>query len=312
MNKMMIILISCLSATLFGTDPPTEDRKAILAMAGTYAVGFHFQETVSFQNGYEPKPAYDAAALEWVTLVEDSGHKIVLQHVLQTKRGIVKHWRQDWLYENNVLWEYEGAHTWRKRTLPPEQVAGTWTQRVFQVDDSPRYESLGNWQHLGNLSQWESAATNRPVPRRDATKRDDYNILAARNRHALTLTGWVHEQDNVKLRREDEDLHYIVREVGVNRYDRILTEKCDGAIQWWQTNSRYWQTVRTVWAEVLADKEVLRLRPVLDDKPLYKHLFDAGEALAQADENKIRQRVTQIISRFMLPPHNQSAKAAIR
>jgi len=293
-------------------EPAPQDRAAILAMAGTFTVDFHFQETVAFEAGYEPKPAYDAAGMELVSVLEDTGTKIVLQHVLQTEHGIVKHWRQDWLYENDTLWEYKGDHSWRKRVLPREQVAGTWTQRVFQVDDSPRYESFGRWQHRGNLSEWESAPTDRPVPRRDATKRDDYNILAARNRHALTLTGWVHEQDNVKLHREGEKRRYIVREVGVNRYDRTLATNCEKADRWWQEHSGFWQEVRGAWDEVLAANQEIRLARELDGKSLFKNLSEIGEEAVAGDQPADRARIKETIARFMTEAGEPAKRTAMR
>lgn len=195
--------------------PKEKDREAILAMAGTYVVNFHFQETVPFELGYQLKGPQDSAALEVIIVDEETGNKIVLQHLLQSESGrVTKHWRDDWEYENRVLWEYQGDSVWTKRELTPAEATGTWTQRVFQVDDSPRYESYGKWTHTGNLSQWQSFSTNRPLPRREHTTRSDYNILAGINRHALTQTGWVHEQDNYKLRRDASGDHVLVRESG--------------------------------------------------------------------------------------------------
>ena len=258
------------------------DRQAILAMAGTFVVDFHFEETVGFPMGYELRPAYDASALEIVVIVENSENKIVLQHVLQTEKRIIKHWRQDWEYENRTLWEYQGNRQWRKRDLSAAEAKGTWTQRVFQVDDSPRYESHGVWTHIGDLSQWESAMTYRPLPRREYTKRDDYDILAARNRQALTQSGWVHEQDNYKLKLGDPN-QVLAREIGLNRYVMTREGRCEQTRQWWMDRAPFWADVREVWTELFEGGEMVTLQKELEGKPLYRQLFDLAEAHAGKD-----------------------------
>ena len=278
------------------------DRAAILEMAGSYTVAFHFKETVSFQAGYELKPAYDSSATEIVVVVEDSPDKIVLQHVLKTRKGIIKHWRQDWEFENRRLLEFHGANRWKNRELTPEEAQGSWTQRVFQVDDSPRYEAVGRWNHQGNLSQWESTLTQRPLPRREYTQRDDYNILVAKNRQALTLTGWVHEQDNSKLRRLEDGDHIIAREFGLNRYDRIAPEKCAEARDWWEKHRHFWADVRAVWNQLAQTQAEIHLHKEIDEKPLYRYLFDldATQGDGPYQSREYRPRIEKIIDRFLM------------
>ncbi|MDZ7686116.1 MAG: DUF6607 family protein [Gammaproteobacteria bacterium] len=76
---------------------------------------------------------------------------ISLQHVLVmfmrqddgslSKPIVVKHWRQDWRYEDRDLHTFEGMKTWRHERLSRREAQGTWSQAVYQVDDWPRYES---------------------------------------------------------------------------------------------------------------------------------------------------------------------------
>lgn len=280
-----------------------KDREAILAMAGTYEVEFHFEETVGFPEGYEITDPYDASALEVVIIDEETEDRIVLQHILQTKRGIIKHWRQDWLYENRELWEFQGNRTWKKRTLSEDEAKGTWTQRVFQVDDSPRYESFGKWQHQAGVSQWESALTNRPLPRREYTKRDDYDIMVARNRHALTSAGWVHEQDNYKLQLRDGEEKILAREIGVNTYTRVEKVKCADARQWWRDHRPFWVTVRDRWDHIFANQEVLALAGQVEEKALYRHIFDLDRAWLSkgfSDEEPLGDQIDKIITLFQV------------
>ncbi|MEM8495668.1 MAG: DUF6607 family protein, partial [Planctomycetota bacterium] len=149
---------------------PHADREAILAMTGEYKVKFQFQETVAIEPGYELKEPYASGATEFVEVVEDTGDYIALQHILvmhpQNEDGtldqdaepvVVKHWRQDWTYEDTTLIAFRGNNTWERVELDPAEVKGTWSQAVYQVDDSPRYESFGTWQHIGDRSAWQSA-----------------------------------------------------------------------------------------------------------------------------------------------------------
>jgi hypothetical protein len=121
------------------------DRRAILAMAGTYRVSFHFEETFACTPGYAPTPAYDESAVELVRVVEDRGDFISLQHILVVDHDsedpmVVKHWRQDWTYEDTELFLFRGRDVWERVQVPRDEAEGTWTQAVYQVGDSPRYE----------------------------------------------------------------------------------------------------------------------------------------------------------------------------
>ncbi len=58
------------------------DRRAILAMLGGYEVQFKFDETVILQPGYKRSEPKRSMGFEFVLLVEDTGRKISLQHIL--------------------------------------------------------------------------------------------------------------------------------------------------------------------------------------------------------------------------------------
>ncbi|HLT52248.1 MAG TPA: DUF6607 family protein, partial [Flavobacteriaceae bacterium] len=114
MKRTALLAILALTFTINGNsqNKKTQDQKAIKSMCGCYEVSFNFAETFQYSND----PNYKASAvkhdkgLEWVQLVEDSENKIVMQHLLIVGRPdsphIVKHWRQDWLYENTDLYTY--------------------------------------------------------------------------------------------------------------------------------------------------------------------------------------------------------------
>ncbi|MEJ0085603.1 MAG: DUF6607 family protein [Pseudomonadota bacterium] len=251
-----LVLCAAFAQGAFARDSAAfeRDRKAILAMAGDFEVKFKFDETVALREGYELK--HDkSAGFETVLVAEDTGRKIVLQHILVSKDGehVVKHWRQDWTYEDRDLREFAGGRTWTGRHLSASTVRGTWTQAVYEVNDGPRYESYGRWVHDGMYSAWQSAVTWRPLPRREYSTRKDYDVLLAVNRQAITPWGWVHEQDNTKWDRSNTAVRpYIARELGVNEYRCVTDFDFAPARAYYERTRGYWAAVRAEWAHLLA------------------------------------------------------------
>lgn len=246
----LLIPLLLAGSVLAGEAAFEKDRKAILAMAGDFEVGFHFRETLSLHEGYEvrEKP-YDEDAHETVKVVEDTGRRIVLQHLLQVGPVVVKHWAQIWTFEDTEILQFQGKRVWTTRVLAPEEVKGKWSQRVTQVDDSPRYEGIGAWIHNGQSSEW-SATANRPLPRREHSKRKDYDLLVVTNRHTITPAGWFHEQDNTKWVKRDGQEYPLCREVGLNPYRRVTGHDFSKANDYWTKTAGFWKEVRGVWEEI--------------------------------------------------------------
>nr|WP_245584256.1 DUF6607 family protein [Silanimonas lenta] len=264
--------------------PPPEDRAAILAMQGEYAVRFHFQETVPLSPGYEARQAKDSGAREVVILVEDSPTKIVLQHLLVSPKGhVTKHWRQDWVYEAPERFEFVAEQTWRLRPLAPEETAGKWTQCVYEVSDAPRYCGTGAWNHKYGNPTWTSDRSWRPLPRREYTVRSDYNALNAENRHTITPFGWTHEQDNTKVRREGErTVGTLTREFGFNDYRRTTATDFGPAYRYWQATAPFWAEVRARWQAALASGGLVLDTPV-DGMPVIEALFELAAKRENGD-----------------------------
>ena len=99
-------------------------------------------------------------------MVTDEPDFISLQHILVMRMVgeegepmepmVVKHWRQDWRYEYRELYTYRGFNAWERDRRGRAEVQGAWTQSVFQVDDTPRYQATGRWEHYANYSSWHS------------------------------------------------------------------------------------------------------------------------------------------------------------
>lgn len=269
-----------------------QDQEAIKEMCGCFEVTFNFAETfqVNRDSLYVPSKTKTDKGLEWAQLVVDEKDKISIQHLLQvgppSQPYIVKHWRQDWLYENTAFYVYNGDNEWVFQEKNKNDVEGQWTQKVFQVDDSPRYEGSGSWVHVDGKSYWENTTTA-PLPRREYTKRSDYNITLRGNRHEITAFGWVHDQDNAKIIREkNKDDEIIAHEKGYNTYKKVDDSRCQAAQDWWKTNFDKWATVRSKWNDVYGRHKDLNLETKVDNKVLYKHLF-AEEMTAKEDIDKV-------------------------
>ena len=278
-----------------------QDRKAILALAGDYEVRFQFRETVPMRKGYELTKPYFSEATEIIEVLEDTGRRIDLQHILLVHGRVVKHWRQTWTYEPTVVYEFKGHRTWVPRAVSAAEGKGAWLQYVTQVDDSPRYSGIARWEHTSNMSSWESAAW-RPLPRREYTVRSDYQVLVAKNRHTLTPEGWVHEQDNYKLVLDGEERSIIAREVGLNVYNRTTAVDFSKAREYWAATQEFWGDVRAFWADLMDGEQTVKLSGSWEDKKLYEHMFGlAADAQDNPGEREARQdRIRTIMDGFLL------------
>jgi len=286
-------LLAITALTGFSQESKKEDIKAIKSMCGCYEVKFNFTETFNYPKdsaSYKPSATKHETALEWVELLEDKPNKLVLQHLLIVGKGendIVKHWRQDWLYENTNLYSFYKDNSWKFNKLTDKNVKGQWTQKVFQVDDSPRYEGSSSWVHIDGKVYWMNTA-DAPLPRREHTKRNDYNVLNRRNIHEITATGWNHEQDNKKIIRDAVGKDTLLaEEKGLDVYTKVDDSKCLLAQNWWKNNKELWLKVRNKWEKVYGTNKDLALQNKVNKKSLFSVLFDLKPTATQAEVDAI-------------------------
>lgn len=299
MKRLFTISVFVLAFTISSNaqKQKKKDQDAIKEMCGCFEVTFNFAETFQFNQDslYKPSKTKIDRGLEWAELVEDANNKISIQHLLQVgspeKPMIVKHWRQDWLYENQDFYMYNADNNWNFEKKPKDKVKHQWTQKVYQVDDSPRYEGSGSWVHVDGKSYWENTTTA-PLPRREYTKRSDYNITMRGNRQEITEFGWIHDQDNDKVVRKSgkEDV-IIAKEKGYNIYKKVDDSRCQAAQDWWKTHENKWALVRTKWNDIYARNQNLTLEEKVENKFLYKHLFD--------DEMTVENDINRVIEAFV-------------
>ena len=295
MKKNITILALAVTATMQAQSQ--KDIQAIKAMTGCYEVSFNFAETFSKNKEYEKKKNYRSGALEWVTVAEESPKKIALQHILIVnpkgtgKDAVVKHWRQDWLYENTDLYVYDKEGHWKYKKLSPADVKGQWTQAVYQVDDAPRYAGSATWVHVDGRNYWENT-TDAPLPRREYTTRQDYNVLQRTNHHEIYDWGWIHDQDNKKILRKDgQPDTEIVQEKGIEYYKKVDDGKCRIAQDYWKEYAPLWKSVRQSWDDEMAKKQDITTMPGTEDVYLYNDLWKLKPSEGAAAKKYIKKYI---------------------
>ena len=255
------------------------DRRAILSMLGEYQVSFNFHETAVLKAGYVRNDPKHSGGFEVVVLADDSDSRISMQHILVGASGmIIKHWRQDWVYELPSHWVYVDVQRFDTHHRKSASVPGTWTQLVYGVNDGPRYAGSGRWNHRYGVSTWTSERTWRPLPRREYSKRKDYHLLNVENRHTITPQGWTHEQDNTKVIRKDGEDTILVREFGFNDYRRITGFNFSPGFDYWEATSPFWTLVRKRWDKELNKENETRLLFLTGDEKFSDEVLSLADA----------------------------------
>ncbi|UBZ15225.1 hypothetical protein LDL77_05800 [Flagellimonas marinaquae] len=293
MVPLLVVGLTTIGAT--AQEKKELDREAILDMCGCYEVSFKYTETFAPEIDYEKHLDYTSSALELALPIEEGDDKISLQHLLVLNDTmVIKHWRQDWLYENQKIFHYDKDNNWVFSELPAEEVKGQWTQKVYQVDDSPRYAGSSTWVHFDGKHYWENQSDS-PLPRREYSKRSDYNVMSRGNRQEITATGWVHEQDNDKIIRKDgkQDV-LLAQEKGYNTYVKVADERCKAAKDWWKKNKVFWATARDAWDEVYEREGDLTLLKQVDGQPLFMHFY--GLEKESASKAEILETIDKFIA----------------
>lgn len=282
------------------TSKKEQDRQAIRALAGCYTVTFNFAETFAEQPDYVYRDRYFEQAKEYAFIIEETEDKIAIQHILYaTDTALIKHWRQDWVYENREVLTFVRNHEWTTRRLPAEQVKGTWTQKVYQVDDTPRYEGFGTWVHVDGRHFWQSFA-EAPIPRRDSQVRSDYNLLRRGSHVEVFADGsWVIDQDNKKLIRDAGGNDTLLcQEKGIERFTPNAFDP-QKAVNFWEARKAFWADVRAAWDHVIATSAHIRVQ---EHKKLYQGQFRLAERFAgdKYDAAAAKEAIAQLFETHLV------------
>lgn len=279
-----------------GTGKPNVDK-----LCGCYSVNFRYAETFSPDENYKFHDREDMNAMELALPMENTDKKLVIQHLLViADTMVIKHWREEWTYENPTLYEYKGGKNWEKETLASNDVKGKWTQTVWEVNDEPRYQGISAWINNDNKTYWESTV-DAPLPRREYTTRNDYNILKRRNRILLTKDGYLHEQDNEKILRENGKDKLIVLEKGYNTYYKADESECEVARNWWKNNSSFWTVVKNEWENYLSKTDKVSVKNKVDDKILgdyFTTLWKDWKSKKITDD-QLPGKVKEVLAKFL-------------
>jgi hypothetical protein len=261
-------------------------------------------EIFGSEINYKLDKPYQSWGTEMIIVIKDEPDFISLQHIMMmyfkdqngeiTGPYIQKHWRQDWKYEDKNILTYKKNKIWEK--LQADKNMNTWSQTVYQVDDSPRYESYGKWIHSKTASRWVSQPTPRPLPRREFSVRNDYDLLSGLNKITIMSWGWVMEEINEKIIIPNT---YLGSEYGVARYQRISNYDFGPANEYWDKTKNYWSIVRSKWNEVLSNKRVCLLKSY-KDKPLYLYKFNYAEDYkSHQDDARAYRDISNTINNFI-------------
>ncbi len=311
MKKITGFSLGCLFGIVVFAQP-APDRKIIDKLCGCFEVSFKYAETFAPSADYKFHDREEIGGTAELALpIEVSDNKVVIQHLLiVSPTVIVKHWREEWTYENPVIWKYKGDRTWVKEILPAGEVEGKWTQTVWEVADEPRYQGYSQFVNLDGKIVWQST-TDAPLPRREYTVRSDYNILKRTNRINIGPAGYLHEQDNQKIVRNQDTDKLLVEEKGHNNYKKIDEKECDAARKYWEENKEYWSKVRKIWEDYINASDVIRLKEKIDNKLLHEYLLTLASDYKEKRVNKdeIDGRIRAEIDRFIIPSEKKLAGA---
>ncbi|MFN4315704.1 MAG: DUF6607 family protein [Chitinophagaceae bacterium] len=278
------------------------NREQVANICGCFDVTFQFAETFAPKKDYKFHDRETiSGGTELVFALEETDKRIVMQHLLIiTDSIIIKHWREEWTFENPERWIYEGNNIWKKTMLKPEEVKGKWTQTVWEVSDAPRYQGYSEWVKLDGQWIWQNTV-DAPLPRREYTTRSDYNILRRTNRLIVTDSGYVHDQDNRKIQRTDDGETLLVSEKGWNTYQRIESRYCEVGLAYWKKTSDYWTSVRKAWNEYMSTHDQVQLKKEIGGKVLHDHLFAlAGKYSSGAlKKEEVLKNIDSLLEQFL-------------
>lgn len=286
MKKLIIILFAVLVlpfALTHASDKNKKelDKEAIKKMTGVYNITYRFAETFASDTNYQFHPRHVSGAVELIFVIEETDNLISIQHLSLEEGMASKHWREDWVYENTSALTYAGDNEWKHFDRNANEVKGQWTQRIYQIDESPRYEGSASWVFADGKAVWQSEC-EAPLPRRELIEKREYKVLHRGNRYFFTDFGYVHEQDNLKRIPNGSDV-IMVMEKGYVTYERMDDAAGAPALEYWEKNKSFWGEVRNVWNDIYAQKTDVKMHEKVENKSLFTELLKLNKKYNSAD-----------------------------
>ena len=185
--------------------------------------------------------------------------------------------------------------------LNANDVKGKWTQKVYQVDDSPRYQAIGTWVHVDGKHQWQSNCDS-PLPRRETSERNDYNVLNRGNNIYLTADGWMFEQDNKKVIRSASGDKVLAMEKGLEQFVKTDAKNLTYAKEWWKKQEGFWKDARTAWDAIVDANTTIMINTKVDNKLLYEQFFALSDQSAKENwsSSKNQESIKKVIEAYLV------------
>ena len=126
MKKTLILIFIFLTFNSIASNKKRkQDIEAIKGMCGCMNIRFEFAETISPNKDYEFYKNYISGGTELAFVAEESDNRIVIQHLLVVGEDmVIKHWRQDWIYEGDEMYQYDKDQKWIKKKLTKKESKG--------------------------------------------------------------------------------------------------------------------------------------------------------------------------------------------
>ncbi len=133
--------------------------------------------------------------------------------------------------------------------------------------------------------------------------RDDYHVLIGTNRHTISPTGWVQEEENLKvvLDEEGNKIDVLARENGLARYERIVNYDWGASDEYWQRTAPFWAVVREAWDDIFADHDRFILEKSADGTQLFVAMFELADRTTENDfdPGTARKQVEDTLENFL-------------
>ncbi|MGR3812119.1 DUF6607 family protein [Jiulongibacter sp. NS-SX5] len=300
MMKKLVLTLAFLSSLSSVFAQNTKDIDAIKGQCGCFDITFKYAETFAPDTSYKFHDRYLAKGREYVFVVDEDPQNVIIQHLLVIRDTmIIKHWREDWSFKDDHLLSFHTANDFRYSNVASENYTNGWTQWVYGTQDEPRYAGYGEWAHINGKSVWESAA-DAALPRREYSHRSDYNVMNRGNRIHVTEKGYLHEQDNQKIVREEGKPDVLLAsEKGYNDYVKTDMAKCEAAKVWWEKNHAFWNEVRAAWDDLENQHKSFTLKDKVNDQRLGSYIYDL-EHRSDLPTEDVKAEMKKILDQFVV------------
>ena len=81
----------------------------------------------------------------------------------------------------------------------------------------------------------------------------------------------------------------IARELGVNRYERVVDFDFNAGDEYWAATADYWEMVRNTWRPQVSTVGTFVAQRTCDDKPVYERFFALATPLTEGKRLKTKR-----------------------